>query len=388
MTQLLNDRTPTGSAHIPSEQRTAKVLHIVNGEHYAGAARVQDLLALSLPEYGYSVSFACLLAGQFAGQRESHDAPLFNFPMKHRLDFSPVSEIAKFAASEGYGLLHSHTTRSAMIAAAAAQMCGLPHVHHVHCQMDTEIGSRVKRFVNKSIERLAANRADRVIAVSGSIQTFLARNGFDRSRICTIPNGVPAPQRVRPRRHVTDGWTIGMVALLRQRKGLETLLRAFRKLSRHFNVRLRVVGPFESEPYRRSVIELSEKLGLTSLVDWIPFTRDVNREIAGMDVVVLPSILPEGMPMVLLEAMSTGVPVVGSNVDGIHDVIRHEQNGLLAEVGSVESLATQLRRILSGNVSWDELRTESLREFQLKYSDSAMASAVAGVYDQILMAPR
>ena len=42
-----------------------KVLHIVNGEHYAGAARLQDLLALSLPQFGYDVSFACVLPDRF-----------------------------------------------------------------------------------------------------------------------------------------------------------------------------------------------------------------------------------------------------------------------------------------------------------------------------------
>lgn len=367
---------------IPADSK--KILHVINGEHYAGAARVQDLLALSLPDQGYAVSFACLLPDNFAEQRESQTSPVFNFPMNHRLDFRPARKIAELVMAEGYSLLHSHTTRSAMIAAAAARFARVPHVHHVHCQMDTEVGNGLKKLINKTIERTAGNRASCVIAVSDSIRAFLEANGFKGSPIFTVPNGVPAAARLRPRREATDPWTIGMVALLRERKGVETLLRAFRDISRDFNVRLRIVGPFESEPYRQKVVAVSEELGVSPLIDWIPFTRDVNREIVRMDALVLPSILPEGMPMVLLEAMSAGVPVVGSQVDGITDVIRHEENGLLAEPGAAVSLAAQLRRIMSGEVSWDDLRTNCLLDYKTRYSDTAMAANVARIYDDIL----
>ena len=378
MIQEINRRQST------ADHPNIRVLHVVNGQHYAGAARVQDLLALRLPEFGYDISFACLLPERFAEERESQDAPLFNFPMKHRMDFAPAREIAALARQNGYDILHSHTTRSAMIAAAAARAVGIPHVHHVHCQMNSEVGSRVKSFINTTIERLAGNRADRMIAVSGSIKRFLERNGFTQTEICTVPNGVPSAAKLRPRRDAGDPWTIGMVALLRERKGLETLLRAFQTLRAEFNVRLRIVGPFESEPYRQHSLQLADDLGVSDLVDWIPFTRDVNHEITQMDVLVLPSVLPEGMPMVLLEGMSAGVPIVGSNVDGICDVIRHEQNGLMAESNCAESLSQQLRRILSGDISWDDLRTTCLQDYEQMFSDRAMAAGVARVYDDVL----
>ncbi len=250
--------------------------------------------------------------------------------------------------------------------------------------MNTEVGSRVKSLVNISIERLAGNNADRMIAVSGSIKRFLEANRFTSSKICTVPNGVPAPNKIRQSRELKAPWTIGMVALLRERKGLETLLRAFHDLRSEFDVRLRVVGPFESEPYRLQSIALAEKLNVADGVDWIPFTRDVNHEIVQMDVLVLPSVLPEGLPMVLLEAMSAGVPIVGSNVDGICDVIRHEQNGLMAEPASSVLLSHQLRRILSGKVSWNDLRDSCLADYSQHFSDHAMASGVAAVYNDVL----
>ena len=175
-----------------------------------------------------------------------------------------------------------------------------------------------------------------------------------------------------------------MVALLRQRKGLETLLHALPKLRQHNNVRLRIVGSFETPEYGKQMLSLADKLGIKQYVDWTGFTRNVNHELVQMDVVVLPSVLPEGMPMVLMEAMSAGVPIVGSDVDGITDVIRHEHNGLLFEAGKVESLTAQLTRIVSGGLSWTALREQCLIDYQQSFSDNAMAANMARVYDGIL----
>ena len=63
-----------------------KVLHLINGEHFSGAERVQDLLALAMPRFGYEVGFACVKPGKFPGVRDSQDCQLFETPMKSRLD--------------------------------------------------------------------------------------------------------------------------------------------------------------------------------------------------------------------------------------------------------------------------------------------------------------
>lgn len=370
----------------PPKQRTLKVLHVVNGQHYAGAARVQDLLALSLPQFGYEVSFACVFPDKFESRRQSQNSPLYNVPMRYRLDFRPARQIADIVKSEGYDLLHSHTTRSAMMAAAAAKMSNTPYVHHVHCQMNTEVGQRIKTALNMGIEKLACRYADHTIAVSGSIERFLQNNGFNKSPITVVPNGVPAAVTMKPRREPGQPWTIGMVALLRKRKGLETLMQSLPMLRQQHDVRLRIVGPFESEEYENQMLAMADSLGISEHIDWTGFTSNVNAEVTEMDVLVLPSVLPEGMPMVLLEAMSARVPIVGSRVDGIVDVIRHEHNGLLAEAANPTSLGEQLRRILSGELSWASLREAAINDYQQKFSNTAMCASVAAVYDEIAAA--
>lgn len=366
-----------------SSGRMVKVLHVVNGEHYAGAARVQDLLALALPDFGFDVSFASLLSGRFESQRMAQDSPLYHVPMKGRLDFRPVHRMVDLIRNERFDIVHSHTTRSAMVAAAAAACADVPYVHHVHCQMDTEVGFRVKTFVNKAIEKRACRRADRVIAVSSSIAGFLRKNRFTEAPVDVIPNGVPR-DKVRPSRSADQPWVIGMVALLRERKGLESLLKAMPLIASEQRVRFRIVGPFESESYRNRMYDLSDSLGVSQLIDWTGYTNDVNAEICQMDALVLPSVLPEGMPMVLLEAIAAGVPILGSQVDGITDVIDHERNGLLFTAADHDSLALQLLRLMQGDVSWETVRDAGITDYERRYSHTVMARRVADVYSQLL----
>lgn len=365
----------------------ARVLHLVNGQHYAGAARVQDLLAQRLPEHGYEVAFATLLPGRFAAQRKAITAPVYEVPMQGRLDVRPVRALVRLIHEERFDIVHSHTTRSALIGTLAAQQAGVPHVHHVHCQMDTEVGHRLRCLVNRTIEKRACRRADAVIAVSDSIARFLQQHRFTRRAVDVVPNGVPSVA-ARPARCPQDPWVIGLVALLRARKGLETLLMALPQMAASHPVRLRVVGPFESDGYRNRMYDLSDSLGVSHLIDWTGYTDDVAAELRRMDALVLPSVLPEGMPMVLLEAMAAGVPVLGSRVDGITDVIDHQRNGLLFTAGDHAALAGQVQRLMNADSLWRQLQAQGRTDYQQRYSDTVMAGRVADVYGRLLRSRR
>ena len=74
---------------------TIQVLHLVNGEHYSGAERVQDLLARQLPQFGCEVGFACVKPRRFPAARESKQAPLVEMPMRGRFDLRVVKRIAE-----------------------------------------------------------------------------------------------------------------------------------------------------------------------------------------------------------------------------------------------------------------------------------------------------
>ena len=362
-----------------------KVLHLINGEFYAGAERVQDLLGLQLASRGFAVSFACLKDGTFADRRRAQQAPLYPMPMRSRFDFALCLRLAKLARAESFRLLHTHTPRSALIGRVVSTLTGLPMIHHVHspAELDTEQGWRNVR--NGLVEKFSLRGASRLIVVSSSLEERLRERGFPAARICQIPNGVPVTERARRSYQPAQELTIGMIALYRPRKGVEVLLEAMKRLrDTGVQVRLHAIGPFETPEYQRAVLELARRLGLEQVITWVGFTSEISDEFKRMQLFVLPSLYGEGMPMVVLEAMAAGLPIVSTRVEGIPQVVRHGVDGLLAAPGDAADIASAINQFVRGDVSSELMGDSGWHRQRENFSDVSMAARVAAVYEQVL----
>lgn len=363
---------------------TTRVLHVINGEHYSGAERVQDLLAGCLPEFGYEVGFACVKADRFPELRQSKEPACWVVPMRGRFDLRAAWRVARLVRRNGYALVHAHTPRSAMVGRLAAAMAGVPFVYHVHSPTARDSTRRWRNKFNAWTERLSTARAARLIAVSQSLGNFMRGQGYPADQIAVAPNGVPggSPALRQPPAGV---WTLGTVALFRPRKGLEVLIDALAILrEQSIAVRLRAVGGFETPEYEREILDRVERLDLRDAIDWTGFTRNVPAELARMDLMALPSLFGEGLPMVVLEAMAAGVPVVATSVEGVPEAIRDRTDGVLVEPGDAVDLARGIAEIVRGDLDWTALRESALARHRTTFSDRAMAAGVAEVYRAIL----
>jgi glycosyltransferase involved in cell wall biosynthesis len=363
---------------------TTRVLHIINGEHYAGAERVQDLLGQQLVRFRYRADFACLKRGQFAAMRRCTDAKLYDMAMTSRFDLSPAWRLARLIRSEGYRLVHTHTPRSAVVGRLASMLAGVPMVHHVHSPAACDTTHRVRNWVNYLAERAVLRGAKVRIAVSAALGDYVRSQGLS---VVVVPNGVPPRRAVPARNPAKTDWTLGVIALFRPRKGLETLLEALALLrGRGLPVRLRAVGSFETVEYESRIRRLANQLELDSAIDWAGFAQDIDGELARLDLFVLPSLFGEGLPMVILEAMSAGLPIVASAVPGVPEAVRDGIEGLLVEPADPAALAAAIQRFVSGEVSWQRLASGALLRHAENFSDARMAAGVARVYDSVLSA--
>ena len=196
--------------------------------------------------------------------------------------------------------------------------------------------------------RWALRISDVVVAISSYTAGEIAR--FARTPVRVIPYTLGFASGAAARLPSRDGGLrILFVGRLVERKGVTHLIEAVRRLPPGSKPRLTVIG---DGPERTA---LEAQIARDALADRVTVRGRVSEAelkdaYASSDVLVLPSILDargdtEGLGVVLLEAMSYGVPVIGSNLGGITDIVRDGETGLLVPPGDPGQLAAALQRL-------------------------------------------
>jgi glycosyltransferase involved in cell wall biosynthesis len=172
-------------------------------------------------------------------------------------------------------------------------------------------------------------------------------------------------------------------------KGVEYLIRAFPSvLEKHGDARLHIVG---SGPLKKELVSLSGKLGLQGSVTFHDAVsqEELVRYYSMADVFVLPSIVndkgeSEGLGVVLLEAMACRVPVIGSAVGGIPDIIKDGETGLLAAEKDPIDLAERICRLLTDRDLRKKVTENGSRLVARKFSWVAIAGEYAALYERLV----
>ena len=305
--------------------------------------------------------------------------------MRGRFDLRVVKKLLRLIEEDDYALIHAHTPRTALLGRLASRRAGVPLIYHVHSPAGHDSTRQFLNAFNALVEWHSLRQADRLIAVSPSLVRYMIARGFPADRVVCVPNGVPAPADARDRTPPVGSWTLGTVALFRPRKGVEILLESLAALrSWGLDVRLRAVGGFETLAYETAILGLADRLGVAQAIDWTGFTRNVNAELEKIDVFILPSLFGEGLPMVVLEAMAAGVPVIATRVEGIPEAISQRETGLLVDPHSVSQLAAAVRQYVDGEIDYTSISRNARERHAARFSDVAMARNVAAVYDDVL----
>jgi glycosyltransferase involved in cell wall biosynthesis len=207
------------------------------------------------------------------------------------------------------------------------------------------IVSSLRNGVAKQHDRWLWPLSKRIICNAESLRTLLIeRHNVDPARIAVIPNGVDTDFFAPNRDEMDPRPTAIFVGRLVEQKDPITLLDAFRMtLESVPTARLIMVGNGHLRP---QVDQYIRSHSLEESVTAIPGTADIRPLLNRAWVFVLSSVF-EGSPNVMIEAMSSGLPVISTAVDGIPEVLEEGVTGLLAPPGDPRSLANALTRLLS-----------------------------------------
>lgn len=325
------------------------VLHVLAPAEFGGLESVVRLMAAGQRRNGKEVVVVALLR---RGARvpswleslraqsvlvEPIVAPRFGY-------LKEVQRLTELCRELRPSVMHTHGYHADIVGAIAARRALVPVVATVH----GFVGGGGKNELYEWLQRRAFRRMDGVMPVSRPMAEELVRAGVPRPRLHVVINAFERMADAMPRKGAREALRLsdahfhaGWVGRLSPEKGADIMLRAL-ALVRQSDVRLSVVG---DGPELGRLKDLAAQLGIAGRVTWHGIVRDAARILPAFDTVILSS-RAEGTPIVLLEAMGAGVPIVATTVGGIPDIVSPAE-ALLVQPDDPPALAAAIESVRS-----------------------------------------
>jgi glycosyltransferase involved in cell wall biosynthesis len=350
-----------------------KIAHLVISGAVAGGQIVALRLARRTRAAGHDVLFVAPEEGEFTELARGDGFAVNVLPFSGALDLRAILRLRSLLRRERVDVLHTHTMVGGnVVGRVAGRSAGARVISHVHIENAFRAGPGRRPQI--LLDNLTARLAHRIVAVSDATRTSLVRQGYPAHRVVTIRNGVDEPEPIEPLR-LADGPIVLEVARLAEVKGQRELIHALAGLDA---TGVLVGRDFEQDgAFERQLAAEVERAGARVVL--AGYRPDAAALIEGCDVFCLPS-HAEGLPLVLLEAMSRGKPVVASAVGGTPELVQDGQTGLLVPPGDVEALREALRRLLDDRELARRLGTAGAQRVRDEFSGDAAAARVLGLY--------
>jgi len=276
------------------------------------------------------------------------DTPAFVLPACHRFDPTPIFRLARLLDEHEVDILHTHDHRTNLIGYLATRLRPTALACTLHQPLRRHWWLRHFEI----LDDLMVRRFDRLLPVAEAIrQEVLAKRPDLADRVVTVLNGVDVDRftgagtgaAVRDEFRIPDHTVLcATIGRLSDDKGLMCLLDAARKVrDRRDDVFWLVAGrgPL-ADDFRKRIKEM----GLDRQVVLAGYRTDVPELLAAADMLVVAS-TSEGCPVVVLEAMAAGVPVIATRVGGTPEVVRDQTTGLIVPPGRSDLIADAVDRL-------------------------------------------
>ena len=374
-----------------TDTRPLRILSLLDARVISGPSRGLIQLARNLPPHAHL--HLALLAKNLDVVLAPIAAAAGNARLTvHRLvessayDPRVILRAKEIATRVGATIIQSHSYKPHVIAYALRAALRIPWIGFHHGW--TAENRKVRLF--HTLDRLTLPRADRVVAVSSDTERLLLAAGCAPARTVMIANAVDARDfdcshdraSIRREWQIADDRLVACaVGRLSHEKGQDVLLSAFGRIaSRVPTLHLAFAG---DGPDHDALLAQTRTLGLESRVHFLGHQRDVARVYAASDLLVLPS-RSEGMPNVLLEAMSLGLPVVATSVGGVPEVARDGDNAWVVRSDDPESLANAISAAIESSSERIRRAESARREVNEHRSPARRAERFMALYHDVL----
>lgn len=353
-----------------------KVMQIIPELGLGGAEIMLENLSMALKDETCDVHIVSLymLDTVITKRLEEKGFKIHYLGKKRGMDLSIIVSLAKLFNIEKPQVIHTHR-HVIQYAIPAAVISGVSRrVHTVHNVAEKET-NKILRVVNKISYKLFNLT---LVAISPKVkQTIQVEYKSEGSDIPMIYNGIYLEKYTPKVSYKSQDryFNILHIGRFSEQKNHIGIIESFKQVCEiHNNVKLQLIGIGELEDEIKRKVK---QLELENKVEFLGAQQDVMDFLNKTDIFILPS-LWEGMPITLIEAMATGLPIVATEVGGVPDMIRHNQSGLLTKVDS-KAVAEAIIKLLEDEKLREKIGKNALVEVQ-KFSAQEMARKYINTY--------
>lgn len=356
-----------------------KIFYLITTSKIAGAEKQLFELVNRLDKNKYDI-FVCTIMGEEKGELlkkvriEGIKCDSLNINSKWH--FLKVFKLIFLLKKEKPEILQSFLFFDNLLARVFGKILHIPIIISGQRNVETH-RSKLRNF----IEKTTISFSDCIVSNSYAGKDILInREGLSEDKIRVIYNGINLDS-VSDIKNNNDCQSLGYVGRLEKQKGIVFLLEAMAILNNK-KLKLLIIG----DGKEKEVLELkSRELGINDCVEFLGRKENAWNYMKDFGIFILPS-LWEGMPNVILEAMSQGKLIIATNVGGVPEIIIDRENGFLIEPGKAKDLAEKIDYVL--NLPEEEkrmVRENARKTVEKNFSIDKMVKEYENLYKELLI---
>lgn len=361
---------------------------------FGGSGTVAAELGRNLAKRGHRIHFITTALPyrltSFVENVYYHEVQVFNYPL---FDYTPyslslASKMAQVTMRENLDLLHvhyavPHATSAYLAQKIVAKKKILPFITTLHGTDITLVGNDPSYF---DITKFSIEESDAVTAVSQYLKNQTIYRFMVNKPIEVIPNFIDTDRFIPKARGIRkcfaspDEKVLMHISNFRPVKRLPDIIEVFEGVSKRVKSRLILIGSGPEKEHARSLVELK---GLQDIVHFIGQQADVSQLISCADLYLLIS-SHESFGLTALEAMSCGVPVVGTSGSGMDEFLGDGEAGLLFDVGDIPSMIDGCVQLLNNPEQAHEMGKRGRERAVKQYNENYVIDMYEDLYRRMI----
>ncbi|MCM1377084.1 MAG: glycosyltransferase family 4 protein [Prevotella sp.] len=301
------------------------------------------------------------------------------YPLQLRgyIDLRSPFILAQQLNTSGPVIIHTHNFKDAWTAITTRSISRNPNVRVMMTRhLVRPAGSSL--FLKHILSKL-----DALVFVSNcACRAFMSSNPpIDSKKISVIYNGVQGPD-TPPQRDYTDKLNLLFHGRITHEKGVDTLIRALAETG-NTDLSLTIAGSGDSE-YLNTLKNHVSSLKVANQVQWAGFQSDMSPLLSKAHLGIIPSRVAEACPLAAAECLAWGVPVVGSDVGAIKELVSPDLSGKLVNPDDPTALAATLRSVVSNREKLKEMAGNARKEYTERFTFSQMFETYRSLYSNLI----